>query len=65
MSANEMNKINIAAAKYAMKRAAEIEERQKAEFWAAMASAGMFFVTVVVMIVAVGCVYHGGIGWLL
>jgi cobalamin biosynthesis Mg chelatase CobN len=60
-----LNEINRAARLHAEREYQKRLERQKAEFWAAMASAGMFFVTVVVTLIAVGCVYHGGIGWLL
>jgi hypothetical protein len=60
-----LNEINRPASLHAEREYQKRLERQKAEFNAAMASAAMFFVTVFVMIVAVGCVYHGGIGWLL
>lgn len=60
-----LNEINRRAKLAAEKREAEIKERQDAERKLAMINATIVFITACVAIIAVGSIYHGGLGWLL
>ena len=60
-----LNEINRRARLHAEQETAKLAARQAAEFRSAMIAGAIYTAIAAALIISVGCVYHGGIGWLL